>query len=111
MSVHEVPNFENPPCASTDPEIFFASEIKGASVVSDYRYARKICFSCEFREPCAEYGLHNRVLGVWGGLSEQERDLIRKTRNIKPKPLELGIILISKATPKSKQKMKNKREK
>jgi hypothetical protein len=51
------------------------------------------------------------VLGVWGGLSEQERDLIRKTRNIKPKPLELGIILISKATPKSKQKIKNKREK
>jgi hypothetical protein len=50
-------------------------------------------------------------MGVWGGLSEQERDLIRKTRNITPKPLELGIILISKATPKSKQKMKNKREK
>jgi hypothetical protein len=111
MSVHEVPNFDNPPCASTDPEIFFASELKGSSVVRDYAYARKICSTCPYREPCAEYGLHNRVMGVWGGLSEQQREFLRKTRNISPKPLELGIILISKATPKSKQKMKNKREK
>ena len=67
MSVHEVPNFDNPPCASTDPEIFFASELKGSSVVRDYAYARKICSTCPYREPCAEYGLHNRVMGVWGG--------------------------------------------
>lgn len=113
MSVYEVPNFQDPPCSFTDPEIFFASELPGVSVVEDYRQARKICMGCQYREPCAEYGLHNRVKGVWGGLSEKERDLIRKLRNITPKPLEFGTILLSRATPQSKNKMKNqkKREK
>jgi hypothetical protein len=110
MSVYEVPNFENPPCAYTDPEIFFASELPGVSVVEDYRQARKICFQCPYREPCAEYALHNRVKGVWGGLSDKERDIIRKLRNITPRHLDLGTILISRATPKSKQKMKKARE-
>lgn len=111
MSGREVPNFENPPCANTDPEIFFASELPGVSVISNYREARKICLKCPHREPCADYGLHTRVMGVWGGLSEQERDTLRRILNITPKPMEFGTILISKATPKSKQKMKSNREK
>lgn len=61
-------------CAETDPEAFFPE--KGGST----REAKKVCRSCEVRTECLEYALGNPDLtqfGIWGGLSPQERRLVR----------------------------------
>jgi len=40
---------------------------------------RSICADCPEREPCLEFALsHQTVLGIWGGTSHAQRDLMRK---------------------------------
>lgn len=60
-------------CRQTDPEAFFPE--KGGSV----REAKQVCLSCDVREPCLDYALANgERYGIWGGLSERERNRIRR---------------------------------
>ena len=60
-------------CAQTDPDAFFPE--KGGST----REAKKICLGCEVRHECLEYALaHDERFGIWGGLSETERELLLK---------------------------------
>ncbi|HIF66045.1 MAG TPA: WhiB family transcriptional regulator [Acidimicrobiia bacterium] len=44
--------------------------------------AREICQGCPSRGPCLEYSLHYEPLGIWGGLDEGERALLRRARKI-----------------------------
>jgi WhiB family redox-sensing transcriptional regulator len=41
-----------------------------------------VCETCKVREPCLEYALTMtpRAVGVWGGLSEKNRNKIRRQR-------------------------------
>lgn len=56
-------------CAQTDPEAFFPE--KGGST----REALKVCQPCEVRAECLEYALtHGERFGVWGGMSERQRN-------------------------------------
>jgi WhiB family redox-sensing transcriptional regulator len=60
-------------CAQTDPEAFFPE--KGGST----RDAKRICTSCDVRDQCLEYALHNdERFGIWGGLSERERRKLKR---------------------------------
>ena len=60
-------------CAQVDPEIFFPD--KGGSP----RQAKQICAECPVRLQCLEFALeHNERHGVFGGLTERERQSIRK---------------------------------
>lgn len=60
-------------CAQTGAGFFFPEP--GSSV----REAKQICLACEGRTACLEYALANdERFGVWGGLSEKERDRIRR---------------------------------
>jgi WhiB family redox-sensing transcriptional regulator len=60
-------------CAETDPEVFFPE--KGGSVAQ----AKKVCAGCDFTEECLQYALDNgERFGIWGGLSERERRLLRR---------------------------------
>lgn len=94
MSVHKVPNFSNPLCAEVDPEIFFAPDS-----TSDHKVfftaveAKRICKRCEHKLECAEYSLSNRVVGIWGGLSEMERREIRRERGIVAREISSTSIL------------------
>jgi WhiB family redox-sensing transcriptional regulator len=50
---------------------------RGASV----REAKAVCAACAVRTPCLEYAMRwNHLSGVWGGLSERERRLLRRRR-------------------------------
>jgi WhiB family redox-sensing transcriptional regulator len=41
--------------------------------------AKEVCGRCPLMNQCAEYGLiSNQTFGIWGGLTAQERELIRK---------------------------------
>ncbi|MGW0738098.1 WhiB family transcriptional regulator [Streptomyces sp. NPDC002851] len=60
-------------CAQTGSEFFFPEP--GSSV----REAKQICLACEGRAACLEYALANdERFGVWGGLSEKERDRLKR---------------------------------
>ncbi|MGP3535436.1 WhiB family transcriptional regulator [Microbacterium sp. RD1] len=60
-------------CAQTDPEAFFPE--KGGST----RDAKRICTTCDVRDQCLEYALHNdERFGIWGGLSERERRKLKR---------------------------------
>ncbi|WP_320782972.1 WhiB family transcriptional regulator [Streptomyces sp. CRN 30] len=60
-------------CAQTGADFFFPEP--GSSV----REAKRICGMCEMRPACLEYALANdERFGVWGGLSEKERHLLRR---------------------------------
>lgn len=40
--------------------------------------ARAICAECPVRQQCLSYGVDHREVGVWGGLTEDERDELRR---------------------------------
>jgi WhiB family redox-sensing transcriptional regulator len=62
-------------CAQTGGDFFFPEP--GSSV----REAKRICRLCETRAVCLEYALDNdERFGVWGGLSEKERQRLRRIR-------------------------------
>jgi WhiB family redox-sensing transcriptional regulator len=68
-------------CASVDPELWFPAR-EGSSVT-----AKRICKGfrdrppCPVRLECLEYALRwDERFGVWGGLSERERNKLKKQR-------------------------------
>ena len=62
-------------CAQIGPEFFFPAP--GSST----REAKRLCNACEGRLACLEYALaHDERFGVWGGLSEKERERLRRDR-------------------------------
>ncbi|WP_418960047.1 WhiB family transcriptional regulator [Streptomyces tritici] len=63
-------------CAQAGPEFFFPAP--GSST----REAKLLCSACEGRLACLEYALRNdERFGVWGGLSEKERLLLRRDQD------------------------------
>jgi WhiB family transcriptional regulator, redox-sensing transcriptional regulator len=62
-------------CAQTGADFFFPAP--GSST----REAKQLCGACEGREACLSYALDNdERFGVWGGLSEKERQRLRRNR-------------------------------
>jgi WhiB family transcriptional regulator, redox-sensing transcriptional regulator len=56
-----------------DVELFFSG------VPEDILYSKKICAQCPIQEECLDYALDtNQNVGVWGGMSENERKKLRR---------------------------------
>lgn len=61
-------------CAQTNPESFFPE--KGGRN-SD---AKKVCGRCIVRSDCLAYALeNNEQFGIWGGLSERQREKLKRS--------------------------------
>ncbi len=60
-------------CSGADHDLFFPQP--GAST----RKAKAICEACEVKAECLEFAITQgeRIIGIWGGLSERERRKIR----------------------------------
>lgn len=76
-------------CAQTDPEIFFPG--KGGTT----RAAKEVCAECPVRAKCLAYALEhedgNSVWpGVYGGLSVNERKLLRVNKGRGGRPTHKG---------------------
>jgi WhiB family redox-sensing transcriptional regulator len=69
-------------CATTDPELFFPDKGTTGYVTVDgtrEHHAKRICRRCPALEPCREYAMANpELLGIWGGLTAEERRLLRR---------------------------------
>jgi WhiB family transcriptional regulator, redox-sensing transcriptional regulator len=65
-------------CQSADPDLFFPISGAGPARVQVER-AKAVCAACPVRSDCLRYALGAGPLqGVWGGLTEEERRLMRQ---------------------------------
>lgn len=65
-------------CRETDPLVFFHPQNeRGTARAKRDRGAKLVCAGCPVRLECADYAVRAREpYGVWGGLSESEREVI-----------------------------------
>jgi len=65
-------------CQSADPELFFPISQTGPAS-AQIRRAKAVCARCVVQDECLRYALAADPLqGVWGGMSEDERRLVRR---------------------------------
>ena len=66
-------------CQSIDPEVFFPEHQGDHASI-----AKAICRGCPVRMQCLEFALDARLdHGVWGGMTENERRSLRRSRQRK----------------------------
>jgi WhiB family redox-sensing transcriptional regulator len=65
-------------CRDADPSMFFSPEgERGQARTRRQRRAKAICAQCEVAAKCLDHSLRfQEPFGVWGGLSEMERDRV-----------------------------------
>ena len=63
-------------CRGADPLLFFHTQNeRGSSRSRRDQLAKRVCASCPVRLECADYAIRAREPnGVWGGLSEEDRE-------------------------------------
>ena len=67
-------------CLDEDPELFFPIGTTGPAL-EQVEQAKQVCERCAVTEQCLEWALvTNQDAGVWGGLSEEERRSLRRSR-------------------------------
>lgn len=70
-------------CRDVDPELFFPIGTTGPAL-AQIEAAKAICNMCAVQAPCLEWSLSTaQDAGIWGGLTEDERRLIRRDRAIR----------------------------
>jgi hypothetical protein len=84
--VREPREYENPLCAEIGGDFWFPERDDPENrKLLDPSYAKSICRSCIHRTECAQWGIKNERFGIWGGLTEYERTLLRTRSNIRVK--------------------------
>ena len=67
-------------CRDTDPDLFFPVGTTGLALVQ-IEHAKQVCGQCPVTAECLDFALStNQDSGIWGGLSEEERRVIRRQR-------------------------------
>lgn len=67
-------------CRDTDPELFFPVGTTGHALEQIDR-AKDVCGECYASGNCLDFALEtNQDSGIWGGLTEEERRVIRRRR-------------------------------
>lgn len=67
-------------CKETDPSLFFPVGTTGLAI-DQIEAAKQVCVTCPCQVDCLQFALDtNQDAGVWGGLGEEERRVIRRQR-------------------------------
>ena len=67
-------------CRDTNPELFFPVGNTGAALIQ-ISEAKSVCGKCSVAPQCLEFALEtSQDCGIWGGLTEDERRTIKRTR-------------------------------
>lgn len=66
-------------CQGTDPEMFFPAGYSGPSA-AQVDEAKAICARCPVTGPCFGYAVATQAMGIWGGMTEEERRQERRRR-------------------------------
>ena len=73
-------NFEEPRCRGTDTEMYYPVGDGGA--YPEKKLVVSICGRCVHQAECADWGVRHEAHGIWGGLTEPQRRVIRQQKNI-----------------------------
>jgi WhiB family redox-sensing transcriptional regulator len=66
-------------CRRVDPDLFFPVGPSGPAL-DQVTQAKRLCLACPVRRPCLDWALRNGIqFGIWGGLTEGERVVLRRT--------------------------------
>jgi WhiB family redox-sensing transcriptional regulator len=65
-------------CTQTDPEAFFPAQDVTTGLTR--RVTRRMCQDCPVRPECLEFALtlESVPAGIWGGMTERERRLLKR---------------------------------
>lgn len=79
---YPVEGFRLAACREADPDLFFAPDRESpVARLERERRAKAVCARCAVREPCLQWALAtNERNGVWGGLGEEERLELKRSR-------------------------------
>lgn len=67
-------------CLGLDTELFFPTGATGRAL-DQIEQAKAVCVCCPVAPECLEWALEtSQDAGVWGGLSEEERRTLRRSR-------------------------------
>ncbi|VEI13821.1 WhiB family transcriptional regulator [Trueperella bialowiezensis] len=67
-------------CLDEDPELFFPIGSSGPAVAQAER-AKMVCATCQVQQICLNWALdNNQDAGVWGGMSEDERRILKRRK-------------------------------
>ena len=79
-------------CRESDPLLFFHPQNeRGSARMKRDRAAKMVCAGCTVRMECADYAVRAREpYGVWGGLTEEEREIIYARIDIAEYPRRRG---------------------
>lgn len=65
-------------CRGCDTDLFFGG--KGDRFATTT--AKEMCGRCPVVRECRDYGLRHCMKGIWGGLTERDRQLLRTRRRV-----------------------------
>lgn len=84
-------------CRTVDPTLFFHPQNeRGLSRLRRDRQAKAVCAPCPVRLECADYAIRAREpYGVWGGLTEEDREAIYRTLSSRNHPRDRGQGLVA----------------
>ena len=74
--------YEDPACASVGGDFWFPENDASSRNTIEVATAKSICRRCPHQAECAEWGIYNEAFGIWGGLNEGQRKLVRRERRI-----------------------------
>ena len=79
-------------CREVDPTLFFHPQNeRGTARIRRDRSAKAVCAHCRVRLECADYAIRAREpYGVWGGLSEEDRERIYRRLDSRHYPRRQG---------------------
>lgn len=81
-------------CPDEEPELFFPIGNTGPALLQ-IEEAKAVCFRCEVTATCLEWAMESgQDAGVWGGLSEDERDGLAALSELLFGPRETSDILL-----------------
>lgn len=67
-------------CHDSDPNLFYPLG-RGVAALEQIEEAKTLCRTCPSREPCLAFALStHQELGVWGGMSADERRRLLRSR-------------------------------
>lgn len=81
--------FEGAICSQIDTEFYFPDR---NAITEENKKVKAMCGGCSWKQECLTYALHYTVVGIWGGTSHRERQVMRSKLNIIPIPITEGKI-------------------
>jgi WhiB family redox-sensing transcriptional regulator len=70
-------------CRDADPDLFFPLAREDSETLAQIEVAKTYCRTCLVIQECLSYALAHGSVGIWGGMTDAERNEMRRRRGAK----------------------------